>query len=150
MRTRQNILAFGLAVVLCLPIPGVRQSISLAQTEPTRLSHDLGASGTVDAYSISPDHRLVAYCGRDSAGLSGLWIAPLDGSNPVGRVLHIGTAAPQAMVVVAGAPGRERAYVGFASSYRERVTENFDRLTDQRWRQEIARAAAPAWMTPGR
>ena len=37
-----------------------------------------------------------------------------------------------------------------ASSYRERVTENFDRLTDQRWRQEIARSAAPAWMTPGR
>jgi len=89
--------------------------------------------------------------GTDRAIVADVHTQPDDEEgNPVGRVLHIGTAAPQAMVVVAGAPGRERAYVGFASSYRERVTENFDRLTDQRWRQEIARAAAPAWMTPGR
>lgn len=89
--------------------------------------------------------------GTDRAIVADVHTQPDDEQgNPVGRVLHIGTAAPQAMVVVAGAPGRERAYVGFASSYRERVTENFDRLTDQRWRQEIARAAAPAWMTQGR
>lgn len=89
--------------------------------------------------------------GTDRAIVADVHTQPDDEEgNPVGRVLHIGTAAPQAMVVVAGAPGRERAYVGFASSYRERVTERFDRLTDQRWRQEIARAAAPAWMTTGR
>ena len=68
--------------------------------------------------------------------------------NRVGRVLHIGTAAPQMMVVVAGAPGRERAYVGIASSYRERVTADVDRLTDERWRSEPARASAPSWLAP--
>lgn len=71
-----------------------------------------------------------------------------EAGNRVGRVLHIGTGLPQAMVVLAGPPGRERAYIGFASSYRERVTENFDRLTDQRWRQELDRASAPAWLEP--
>jgi hypothetical protein len=64
----------------------------------------------------------------------------------VGHVLHIGTAAPQAMVVVAGPAGQERAYVGFVSSYRERTTRDFDRLTDQRWRAEIDRAMAPTWV----
>jgi hypothetical protein len=67
---------------------------------------------------------------------------------PVGRVLHIGTGRPQVMAVLAGPPGRERAYLGFASSYRERVTEGFDRLTDARWRQELERATAPAWLGP--
>ncbi len=66
--------------------------------------------------------------------------------NLVGRVLHIGTGRPQAMVVLAGPPGRERAYLGFASSYRERVTEGFERLTDERWRSELDRASAPPWL----
>ncbi len=88
--------------------------------------------------------------GTDRAIVADVHTQPEDESGaPVGRVLHIGTAAPQAMVVVAGAPGRERAYVGFASSYRERVTEGFDRLTDQRWRAEIARATTPAWLAGG-
>ncbi len=68
--------------------------------------------------------------------------------NPVGRVLHIGTGAPQAMVVLAGPPGHERAFLGYASTYRERVTEGFDRLTDARWREERARATEPGWMAP--
>ena len=66
--------------------------------------------------------------------------------NPVGRVLHIGTGRPQAMVVLAGPPGRERAYVGFASAYHERVTEGFERLTDERWRSELERASSPSWL----
>lgn len=71
-----------------------------------------------------------------------------EAGNRVGRVLHIGTGPTQAMVVLAGPPGRERAYMGFASSYRERVTENFDRIDDERWRREMDRATAPAWMAP--
>jgi hypothetical protein len=69
-----------------------------------------------------------------------------ENGNSVGRVLHIGTGVPQAMVVFAGAPGNERAYMGFVSSYRERVTEGFDRLTDARWRQELARTTTPEWL----
>jgi hypothetical protein len=64
----------------------------------------------------------------------------------VGRVLHIGTGLPRQMVVIAGPAGRERAYVGLASSYLERVTEGFDRLTDQRWRREASQASAPSWL----
>jgi hypothetical protein len=87
--------------------------------------------------------------GADRAIVADVHTQPEDESGArVGRVLHIGTAAPQAMVVVAGAPGRERAYVGFASSYRERVTGDFDRLTDERWRREAALATSPAWLAP--
>jgi hypothetical protein len=71
-----------------------------------------------------------------------------ESGNRVGRVLHVGTAAPQQMVVVAGPSGHERAYVGVASSYRERVTGDFDRLTDERWRSEQAQATVPAWLAP--
>ncbi|MEZ4407067.1 MAG: DUF3160 domain-containing protein [Polyangiales bacterium] len=66
----------------------------------------------------------------------------------VGRVLHVGTARPQALVVVAGPPGRERAYVGYVSRYVERVTEGFARLNDEQWRAELDRATTPAWLAP--
>ncbi|MDP3278713.1 MAG: DUF3160 domain-containing protein [Deltaproteobacteria bacterium] len=66
--------------------------------------------------------------------------------NPVGNVLHIGTASPQAMVVLAGPAGHERAYVGFASSYREHVTTGFARLTDERWRTMSNAQPRPAWI----
>ncbi|MBL8681011.1 MAG: DUF3160 domain-containing protein [Myxococcales bacterium] len=65
--------------------------------------------------------------------------------SPAGFVLHVGTAAPQAMIVIAGPRGRERAYLGYAYGYRERVTRNFQRLTDQEWRAHIGDAQAPAW-----
>ena len=42
--------------------------------------------------------------------------------------------------------GRERAYVGMAYSYRERVTRNFQRLTDAEWRSERRAASRPAWL----
>ncbi len=66
--------------------------------------------------------------------------------NRVGRVLHAGTARPQAMVVVAGPPGRERAYVGYVSRYVERVTEGFARLSDEQWRSQLDQATTPAWL----
>ncbi len=85
--------------------------------------------------------------GEDRAIVADVHTAPEDEhGNPAGDVLHIGTAAPQAIVVLAGPRGRERAYVGFAYSYRERVTRGFDRLTDQRWRREIDRASTPSWL----
>jgi hypothetical protein len=85
--------------------------------------------------------------GEDRAIVADVHTAPEDEhGNPVGVVLHIGTSAPQPMVVIAGPRGRERAYVGFAYSYRERVTHGFDRLTDERWRREASQASAPSWL----
>lgn len=66
--------------------------------------------------------------------------------NPAGYVLHVGTGAPQGIVVIAGPRGRERAYVGMAYSYRERVTRNFQRLTDAQWRAQADAASSPAWL----
>jgi hypothetical protein len=68
--------------------------------------------------------------------------------NPVGRVLHIGTGGPRVMVVLAGPKERVRAYVGLASQYLERVTTNFERLTDEQWRAEVAQAHTPKWLAP--
>ncbi|AUX35882.1 MULTISPECIES: DUF3160 domain-containing protein [Sorangium] len=66
----------------------------------------------------------------------------------VGRVLHVGTGLPRLMVVTADPCGTPRAYVGLVSSYFERITGNFERMTDQRWAGEIVGATPDdvAWM----
>jgi hypothetical protein len=70
--------------------------------------------------------------------------------NPVGRVLHVGTGMPRLMVVTANGCTGPRAYVGLASSYFERITEQFDRLDDDQWSGEIVKAtpADVPWMAP--
>jgi hypothetical protein len=74
---------------------------------------------------------------------------PMDeNGNTVGRVLHVGTGMPRLMVMTADTCTGPRAYVGLASSYFERVTENFERLDDPTWSADIT-AATPAdvpWM----
>ncbi len=67
---------------------------------------------------------------------------------PVGRVLHVGTGHPRLMVVTVDSCEGPRAYVGLVSSYFERVTEGFDRLTDSEWGGELQAAPPPdvAWM----
>jgi hypothetical protein len=76
---------------------------------------------------------------------------PTDESgNFVGRVLHVGTGNARLMVVTADTCTGPRAYVGLASSYYEKVTENFERLTDEQWLSELQQRA-PAdveWVTP--
>jgi hypothetical protein len=67
----------------------------------------------------------------------------------VGKILHVGTGDPRQMVVTVDTCGTPRAYVGLASAYFERITENFKRLTDEEWAKSIS-GAAPAdvpWMT---
>jgi hypothetical protein len=66
----------------------------------------------------------------------------------VGRVLHVGTGDPRLMVVVTGPEGRQRVYLGLASTYLERTTRDFQRLTDERWREELGRAQSPGWLAP--
>jgi hypothetical protein len=74
------------------------------------------------------------------------------GGNSVGRVLHVGTGAARPMVVVVdgcgGARGA-RAFVGLVSSYYEKITGGFDRMTDQRWAAELVASPPPPdvpWM----
>lgn len=67
--------------------------------------------------------------------------------NPVGRVLHVGTGPARMMVVVADGCSGPRAYVGLASSYFEKTTEQFERLTDEKWAAGVYDEADPAWLS---
>jgi len=71
---------------------------------------------------------------------------PTDESGtPVGRVLHVASGQPSLMVVTLdGCSAGPRAYVGLASSYHERITESFTRLTDSVWAQEVRASGNPA------
>ncbi|MDF2695901.1 MAG: hypothetical protein K0S65_4284 [Labilithrix sp.] len=74
---------------------------------------------------------------------------PTDESgNPVGKVLHVGTGMPRTMIVTVESCSGPRAYVGLVSSYHERITENFQRLTDETWKADIAKTPPPDvdWM----
>jgi hypothetical protein len=51
----------------------------------------------------------------------------------VGRVLHVGTGQARLMAVTVDTCTGPRVYVGVASSYYERITEDFERLTDEDW-----------------
>lgn len=73
-----------------------------------------------------------------------------EAGNVVGHVLHVGTGAPRAMVVIAENCSGPRAYVGLASSYYEQITNNFERLTDMVWKTEVVQTppADPEWLAP--
>jgi hypothetical protein len=73
-----------------------------------------------------------------------------EAGNEVGRVLHVGTAMPRAFVATLDTCDGPKAYVGIALGYHERVTEHFERLTDDQWTDSIYQAA-PAevpWLAP--
>ena len=65
-----------------------------------------------------------------------------EGGNEVGRVLHVGTGQPRLFVVTLDGCDGLHAYAGLTSSYFERTTQNYERLDDQAWAQEIT-AATP-------
>jgi hypothetical protein len=71
-----------------------------------------------------------------------------EAGNPVGRVLHVGTGMARAMVVTVDTCAGPRAYVGLASSYFERITENYERLDDKTWASIVSDQAPPdpAWL----
>ncbi|HMI87442.1 MAG TPA: DUF3160 domain-containing protein [Polyangiaceae bacterium] len=60
-----------------------------------------------------------------------------ENGNVVGRVLHVGTGNSRLMVVTTNTCTGPRAYAGLVFSYYEKTTENFDRLTDERWAAEV-------------
>jgi hypothetical protein len=75
-----------------------------------------------------------------------------EAGNMVGHVLHVGTARPRMMVVRVQHDGGTHAqtYRGFVSTYAEKQTSNFERLTDEDWRALVwkEQPASPEWMQP--
>jgi hypothetical protein len=75
-----------------------------------------------------------------------------EAGNPVGRVLHVGTARPRMMVVTIAHDGgaESRTYRGFVSTYAEVTTEAFRRYTDEEWELEVGKhpPPSPAWLAP--
>ena len=55
----------------------------------------------------------------------------------VGRILHIGVGLPRLMVVTAQTCQGPRAYAGVVSSYREQITDHWQRLDDAQWADRI-------------
>ena len=75
-----------------------------------------------------------------------------EAGNMVGYVLHVGTARPRMMVVRLQHDGGTHAqtYRGFVSTYAEKQTSNFERLTDEDWRALVwkEQTPSPEWMQP--
>lgn len=66
-----------------------------------------------------------------------------EAGSPVGKVLHVGTGMPRTMVVTVESCSGPRAYVGLVSSYHERITEKYQRLTDETWAADLRKAPPP-------
>jgi hypothetical protein len=62
-----------------------------------------------------------------------------DNGEQLGRVLHVATALPRMMVVTLAHDGGQhtQTYRGVVSTYQEKVTEHFQRITDEDWRGEL-------------
>ena len=65
---------------------------------------------------------------------------------PVGRVLHVGVGEVNLGVFLAESPScryKPMAFVGPVLSYYEKITEGFDRLTDERWKSSVEMGNLP-------
>ena len=66
---------------------------------------------------------------------------------PVGRILHVGVGKINLGVFLADSPSNDfqpMAFVGPVMSYYEKITRNFDRLTDERWTELVNSGNLPA------
>jgi hypothetical protein len=71
-------------------------------------------------------------------------------TNPdAAQVLHVATGLPRLMYVTVDGCNGPRAYAGLVSSYFEKTTGNFQRLTDMEWSAQIMQTPPSdvAWMT---
>jgi len=68
-----------------------------------------------------------------------------ENGNDVGRVLHVGTSYPRMFVVTIRHDGGKyvRTYRGFVSAYLEKITEHYQRLTDEDWANQLEKAPPP-------
>jgi hypothetical protein len=60
-----------------------------------------------------------------------------EGGAEVGRILHVGVGLPRQMVVTVQTCTGPRAYIGLASRYHERITQNWERMNDDSWKDEV-------------
>lgn len=68
--------------------------------------------------------------------------------NIVGHVLHVATGYPRLMVTTVDTCQGPRAYVGVSFAYHEKVTSDFERLTDEVWATQIEGAEDVPWLAP--
>jgi len=76
-------------------------------------------------------------------------------ANPVGKVLHVGVGNVNlAAFLVKGHDGKTRAYLGPVFSYYEVIEGNYNRLTDEMWKEKLGhpglRLGLGAWAKPGK
>ncbi|MCX6146082.1 MAG: PKD domain-containing protein [Candidatus Kapabacteria bacterium] len=83
--------------------------------------------------------------GTDESVIADVHTTPRDeNENNVGWVLHCGTGRPNTAIIVAkDSSGKERAYVGPVFSYYEKITDNYERLTDEKWKSINAEGSRP-------
>jgi Protein of unknown function (DUF3160) len=62
--------------------------------------------------------------------------------NIVGKVLHVGTGYPRLLTMTVDTCVGARAYVGMSYTYHELVTNDFERLTDEAWTQQVSTGEA--------
>jgi hypothetical protein len=70
-----------------------------------------------------------------------------EGGAVVGNVLHVGTGMVNLGIFLAESPSdnfRPMAFVGPVMSYYEKVTGNFERLTDEQWTQQVTDKNIPS------
>jgi hypothetical protein len=60
-----------------------------------------------------------------------------EAGNDLGRILHVATGLPRLMVTTADTCVGPRAYVGVASSYFEKLTDHWVRVTDSEWNTQL-------------
>ena len=72
-----------------------------------------------------------------------------EGGTIVGKVLHVGTGNARLMVMTADTCQGPRAYAGLVSTYYEKVTDDFKRMTDQEWKPEVeTNPKTVPWIAP--
>ncbi|MBN2802454.1 MAG: DUF3160 domain-containing protein [Deltaproteobacteria bacterium] len=72
-----------------------------------------------------------------------------EGGNDVGRILHVATGMPRLMVVTVNNCDGPKAYAGVVFSYFEKITENWLRMSDSEWNEELHEGGNPQdvpWM----
>lgn len=71
-----------------------------------------------------------------------------EAGNAVGRILHVATGGPRLMVITVDTCMGPRAYVGLASTYYERILDDWKRMDDPEWSKELLEAPPPdvRWM----
>lgn len=102
-----------------------------------------------------PDGWLAAlYLDRDKSiefdpTIADVHTQPADeAGNIVGKVLHVATGYPRLMVTTVDTCQGPRAYVGVSYAYHEKVTSDFERLTDEQWAEQVVGAADVEWVEP--